>query len=536
MYKNILVFTIFFLFMCSYLLSETITVTNTYDSGTGSFRQAILDANTNIDEPDSIIFNIPIADPNYVDTSGVWIIRPTSALPIINGNGITIDGRSQAQFIGSDTNPNGPEIVLDGINAGTSDAHGLRISGDWVRIWYLIIHNFPYPNIWIYHGSDFCQVSGCYIGTDVTGMKQAINSVNGLTGITIQGGNYTHIGPIDNSLNGNVISGNNAAEITISNGAHHNAIVGNTIGLSVDRKKGIGFNSYGISIQQYADSNLVADNFIGGNNNGIYLWLYTSDNEIVHNYIGTDESWEADLINSWDGIRLFSGAQNNLIAENIIGKNGRYGIHIEDVTATGNKLTHNRISENGALGIKNITGLILPPIIVQVTTDLVSGTAPANSQVEIYSDPEDEGQFFLGETIADASGNFIWNGNVEGEYITAIAIDTSGNSSEFSSSYNFTDIHKKDNVSIPEKFDLFQNYPNPFNPRTKINYQLPKTNNVALSIYNHLGQKVAVLLSEKQTAGRYQIEWDASEISSGVYYYQLVAEDYREVKKMILLK
>jgi hypothetical protein len=61
------------------------------------------------------------------------------------------------------------------------------------------------------------------------------------------------------------------------------------------------------------------------------------------------------------------------------------------------------------------------------------------------------------------------------------------------------------------------------------------TDNVELSIFNLLGQKVAVLVSGKQTAGRYQIEWDASEFSSGVYYYQLVAGDYREVKKTILL-
>jgi hypothetical protein len=85
-------------------------------------------------------------------------------------------------------------------------------------------------------------------------------------------------------------------------------------------------------------------------------------------------------------------------------------------------------------------------------------------------------------------------------------------------------------------YQLFQNYPNPFNPSTKINYELSMTNDVELSIYNLLGEKVAVLVSEKQTAGRYQIEWDASAYSSGVYYYQLVAEDYREVKKMLFLK
>jgi hypothetical protein len=85
-------------------------------------------------------------------------------------------------------------------------------------------------------------------------------------------------------------------------------------------------------------------------------------------------------------------------------------------------------------------------------------------------------------------------------------------------------------------FELDQNYPNPFNPATIISYQLPMTNEVELSIFNVLGQKVVTLLSEKQNAGRYQIEWDATDFASGIYYYQLVAGDYREVKKMILLR
>ena len=96
-------------------------------------------------------------------------------------------------------------------------------------------------------------------------------------------------------------------------------------------------------------------------------------------------------------------------------------------------------------------------------------------------------------------------------------------------------ISTKDLV-IPVKFDLKQNYPNPFNPRTMISYQLPMTNEVELSIYNLLGQKVITLVSERQKAGHHQVEWNASGFASGVYYYQLVAGEFREVKKMILLR
>ncbi len=86
------------------------------------------------------------------------------------------------------------------------------------------------------------------------------------------------------------------------------------------------------------------------------------------------------------------------------------------------------------------------------------------------------------------------------------------------------------------RFKLSQNYPNPFNPITIINYELQFTNYVYLSIYNLLGQKVATLVSERQAAGYHQVEWDASSFSSGIYYYRLEVGEFREVKKMVLLR
>jgi hypothetical protein len=89
---------------------------------------------------------------------------------------------------------------------------------------------------------------------------------------------------------------------------------------------------------------------------------------------------------------------------------------------------------------------------------------------------------------------------------------------------------------IPDKFALSQNYPNPFNPRTIINYELPIRNEVELNVYNLLGQKVATLVSTRQAAGYYQVEWDALGFASGVYYYQIRAGEFQEMKKMVLLR
>jgi hypothetical protein len=93
-----------------------------------------------------------------------------------------------------------------------------------------------------------------------------------------------------------------------------------------------------------------------------------------------------------------------------------------------------------------------------------------------------------------------------------------------------------ESLIVPEKASLHQNYPNPFNPTTIINYELRITNYVDLSIYNLLGQKVTVLVSERQSAGRYQVEWDATQFAGGIYFYRLKAGSFSDIKKMVLIK
>ena len=97
-----------------------------------------------------------------------------------------------------------------------------------------------------------------------------------------------------------------------------------------------------------------------------------------------------------------------------------------------------------------------------------------------------------------------------------------------------TDI--KEESSLPIDINLFQNFPNPFNPITTIKYDLPNTSDVSLIIYDILGRKVKELVNTKQEAGRYEVQFNASNLASGVYIYQLNAEKYINSKKMILLK
>jgi len=91
-------------------------------------------------------------------------------------------------------------------------------------------------------------------------------------------------------------------------------------------------------------------------------------------------------------------------------------------------------------------------------------------------------------------------------------------------------------VDLPSEFALSGNYTNPFNVSTVINYELPVDSHVKLEVYNLLGRKVATLVNEQEETGYRSVVWDASEVSSGLYFYKLSAGDYTETKRMMLVK
>lgn len=89
---------------------------------------------------------------------------------------------------------------------------------------------------------------------------------------------------------------------------------------------------------------------------------------------------------------------------------------------------------------------------------------------------------------------------------------------------------------IPDDFEMAQNYPNPFNAQTEIQYSLPRDSHVKIVIYNMLGQITENLVDEEQSAGVHDVIWDASHVPTGVYFYRIVASEFTQTRKMLLMK
>jgi len=95
----------------------------------------------------------------------------------------------------------------------------------------------------------------------------------------------------------------------------------------------------------------------------------------------------------------------------------------------------------------------------------------------------------------------------------------------------------RENVTqVPDNYSLSQNFPNPFNPSTTIKYAVPKSGLVNLKVYDIMGREVSELVNGFRSAGFYLVDFNAGKLSSGIYYYKLVSDNFTDVKKMILIK
>jgi hypothetical protein len=506
-------------------------VTNTMDSGEGSLRQVLDDI---YDDTGVVVitFQIPKEDPGFDADTGVWTITPLSELPSINDKHVIIDGTSQSQFIGEDTNPYGPEIEINGESAGES-AQGLFFYNSTVDITHLTINRFSDAGILLWKVQQ-ATIAGCYIGTGPDGFELA--------------GNYIGIGAYDNCKHinivpldsiPNIVSGNEFRGIAFWDTCAHNLVAGNIIGLNRTGMEAVGgTNAPGINFLR-CDSNTVVENWIGGNGNGIGIWD-GSDNFIGGNRIGTDPEWTIDIFNTGHGIEIGHESLRNRIMGNFIGNNSGDGIRINGSQAMYNTISENSISMNESKGINLLDGAnggIAAPQFANVTEQEISGTAPPVSIVEIFTDNYDEGRIIQAVVLSDSEGNWGWAGTLEGPYdsIRATATDTMGNTSEFGL------YRPGDEPSYVEDeevlgFTLSTNHPGPDHPDVLISFDLPAFSEVKLDVYNINGAMVEEIHRGKLPAGWHSLTWNTAQHHSGVYLIRMQTSRGAVTKKCVVLK
>ena len=312
------------------VLFSTFTVTSTNDSGSGSLRQAILDANKTT-AADTIKFAIG---------SGAKTISPVSALPAISQPTI-VDGSTQPGFAGK------PLIEISGVKAG-SNRDGLKLTGTGITVKNLVINRFIGSGIFIYSKGGN-KIAGCYIGVDRAG---ALDYGNTAHGIIVQSPNNTIGGT--SSSDRNVISGNGGAGVFLyTSSAHHNKILGNYVGTdaggskSIKNHNGVQINGGGYNTVGGTASG--SRNVLSGNvHDGVLIVTSGSTyNNVQGNYIGTNAAGTAKLGNGWYGVEISQA--NNVVggttsaARNVISGNLKAGVVLYLSTGVNNRVEGNFI-------------------------------------------------------------------------------------------------------------------------------------------------------------------------------------------------
>jgi YVTN family beta-propeller protein len=347
------------------LSSSSATVFNTNDNGPGSLRQALMDVNS---QPGTtVLFRIPLSDPGFNNADGVFIIRPNSPLPPISAMTM-IDGTTQTQFTG-DTNPFGPEIVLNGNSAGASTIGLVIDNAQNCVVQGLVINGFSLSGISI-NGTSATgnRIIGCYIGTNARGDAAVPNLREGV--VISAGANNNFIGGTVEE-GGNLISGNDGNGVEIrGTGSDGNRIGSNYIG--TDRSGNVAVSNGGSGVMIDSSNNVVggassALNLISGNNMSGVEIVSGSNNVVQGNFIGTDVNGTFALGNGDVGVELLGSATNNLIGgtsaapRNLISGNNDFGVALSGMSVSGNRVMGNIIGADvsGTAAIGNGKGGVL---------------------------------------------------------------------------------------------------------------------------------------------------------------------------------
>ncbi|KAA3615816.1 MAG: T9SS C-terminal target domain-containing protein [Calditrichaeota bacterium] len=254
--------------------------------------------------------------------------------------------------------------------------------------------------------------------------------------------------------------------------------------------------------------------------------LIVANNTLVNNYsnieIGyakADGSWKKEPRNVKMTDNLVVGDENNLI---------KIMTEPTNLTWSGNIMFPQGTAELGLDAIESEIKIVDPLLSFSDSLWLISAESPAinasvNNYIDIVDDMQGQQRSGVNDVGADEySALPITRAPLKPENVGPNAVDIVNNLSY--------------NEKYVQQFSLSQNYPNPFNPNTTISFELPKANFTTLRIYNIAGQQIASLVNGRLPAGLFQVQWNAEEMSSGIYFYTLKSGAVSQTKRMLLLK
>ncbi|OFX25985.1 MAG: hypothetical protein A2033_18390 [Bacteroidetes bacterium GWA2_31_9] len=467
---------------------------------------------------------------NYVGTDR------TGTFALGNYDGVSVEGTAKYNRVG-----------------GTTTGEGNLVSGN-------VAYGVPIFGA----GCNENIVIGNLIGTDVTGTQSIPNTYgllfdDGATNNTV--GGYT-------VAERNILSGNSGYGVFLYNlGTNSNKVIGNYIGTDITGIIAVP-NANGIVIDGAAKTHLIDSNLISGNlQQGIVIHITGSDSHIItRNFIGTDHTGLNPLGNGFDGIRIAEGPKNNIIGgtpeeANIIAYNGGNGVTIMNDDDDFNKISCNSIHNNAGMGIDLFPPGINPndtddsdtgpnqgmnyPIINMVCVNppyidgFLNTNSPEKCTIQIYKSDTLEGFFgegieYLGSVSPQNTGYWLLdNINISfNDVITAIAIDSLGNTSEFSENAN-VDIcmniannkNKKNNFNI---------YPNPLQNQINFDFSVQSNSLVEIKVYTLDGKFIKTLFSEILSEGKYSKSFPNSLAKNNAYMLVLEADGVKSAYKVVL--
>lgn len=357
--------------------AEGLTVTSTADSGAGTLRQALLDAQPG----DMITF-----DPTIFPPAAPVTITLTTPLPALTQGNLTLDASSAG-------------MVLDGSQLSGEDTHGLDISSDGNVVRGLEILNFPGAAV------------GLREGVSDTVVRDNLLSGNGSFGVGIWGTE------------------------TVSN-----TIQSNRIGINRDGHTAGGLTRDGIHVNGAGQNTLTGNLIAGVGQSGVYICCGGAGNTVSDNTIGLASDGSTPLPNGQAGVTIDQGAHDTAVGPGNAIAHNPIGVSITGTDSTGNTITQNSIYSNteGISLVEGGNGELASPAVIgfDLSAGTIEGATCAGCMVEVFSTTGDQGDVYESHTDADSVGYFTLDagGAFDGPHLTATATDATGNTSGFSRS------------------------------------------------------------------------------------------------------